>query len=115
VRDLRHALSLGDRRPGDGGWRPPVCRTVATRETGNGIDAVLDAVDAHRRWLASSGEGVRRRTGRAAREIEAIAVAGLRERMGDVRGTAALRSLAGRVVAGETDPFAAADALLAQL
>jgi LAO/AO transport system kinase len=115
VRDLRHTLSLGDRRPGDGGWRPPVCRTVATRETDNGIDAVLDAVDSHRRWLASSGEGRRRRTGRAAREIEAIAVAGLRERMGDVRGTAALGSLAGRVVAGETDPFAAADALLAQL
>jgi GTPase len=115
VRDLRYALSLGDGHPADGGWRPPVCRTVATRDVDSGVDAVLEAVEAHRRWLASSGEGHRRRTGRAAREIEAIALGELRARMGDVRGSAALGSLAGQVVAGETDPFAAADALLAQL
>jgi LAO/AO transport system kinase len=35
--------------------------------------------------------------------------------MGDVHGSAALGSLAGAVVAGETDPFRAADELLAQL
>ena len=39
----------------------------------------------------------------------------LRERMGDVHGSAALGSLADRVVAGETDPYRAADELLAQL
>jgi GTPase len=115
VRDLRYALSLGDRPSGDGGWRPPVCRTVATRDVDSGVDAVLEAVEAHRRWLASSGEGHHRRTGRAAREIEAIALGELRARMGDVRGSAALGSLAEQVVGGVTDPFAAADALLAQL
>jgi hypothetical protein len=35
--------------------------------------------------------------------------------MGDVRGSTALDSLAARVVAGESDPFRAADELLAQL
>ena len=57
----------------------------------------------------------RRRTERAEREIEAIALAALRGRMGDVHGSAALGSLAEQVVAGETDPYRAADELLAQL
>ena len=65
--------------------------------------------------MESSGEGHRRRSERGAREIEAIAVASLRGRMGDVRGSAALGSLASRVVAGESDPYRAADELLDQL
>jgi LAO/AO transport system kinase len=90
-------------------------KTVASREIDNGIDEVLAKVEEHREWLESSGEGHRRRTERAAREIEAIALASLRERMGDVHGSAALGSLAGSVVAGQTDPYRAADDLLAQL
>jgi LAO/AO transport system kinase len=115
VRDLRYMLSLGGRHSEAGAWRPPICKTVAARETGNGIDEVLGRIAAHRDWLESSGEGHRRRTERAAREIEAIALAALRERMGDVHGSAALGALAEQVVAGQTDPFRAADDLLAQL
>jgi len=115
VRDLRYMLSLGGRHSEAGHWRPPICKTVASRETDNGVDAVLAKVEEHRAWLESSGEGHRRRTERAAREIEAIALAALRERMGDVHGSAALGSLAEQVVAGETDPFRAADELLAEL
>ena len=115
MRDLRYMQSLGGRHSEPGHWRPPICRTVASREVDNGIDAVVEKIDEHRAWLESSGEGNRRREERAAREIEAIALASLRERMGDVHGSAALGSLAGSVVAGETDPFRAADELLAQL
>ena len=50
---------------------------------------------------------------RAADEVEAIAVAELRTRMGDLRGGSALADLATRVVAGELDPYAASDALVA--
>ncbi|MGR7023527.1 methylmalonyl Co-A mutase-associated GTPase MeaB [Geodermatophilus sp. URMC 62] len=113
VRDLRYAQSLGGRHTGPGAWRPPICRTVAARE--EGVDRVLEQVEAHRRWLEASGEEARRRAERAAREIEAIALAGLRERMGEVRGSAALAALADAVVAGETDPYRAADRLLGQL
>ena len=42
-----------------------------------------------------------------------IALAALRERIGDVHGSAALDALAARVVAGETDPYTAADDLVA--
>jgi LAO/AO transport system kinase len=90
-------------------------RTVAAREKDNGIPEVLEKVEAHREWLASSGEGQRRRTERAAREIEALALATLRERMGDVHGSAALGTLAEKVVAGDTDPYSAADELVGQL
>jgi putative protein kinase ArgK-like GTPase of G3E family len=115
VRDLRYMLSLGGRHSEAGAWRPPIVKTVASRDTDNGIDDVLAKIEAHREWLESSGEGHRRRTERAAREIEAIAVAALRERMGDVHGSAALGTLAEKVVAGEADPFSAADDLVGQL
>jgi LAO/AO transport system kinase len=115
VRDLRYMQSLGGRYSEPGGWRPPICRTVASRDTDNGIDDVLARVADHRTWLEDSGEGHRRRTERAAREIEAIALAALRARIGDLRGSAALETLAERVVAGGTDPYAAADELVARL
>jgi LAO/AO transport system kinase len=115
VRDLRYMQSLGGRHSEAGHWRPPICRTVASRDKDNGIDEVLVRIEEHRAWLESSGEGERRRTERAAREIEAIALAALRERMGDVHGSAALSSLAAAVVAGQTDPYRAADQLLDRL
>jgi LAO/AO transport system kinase len=115
VRDLRYMQSLGGRHSEAGHWRPPIVKTVASRETDNGIDQVLEKIEAHRVWLESSGEGHRRRAERAAREIEAIALASLRERMGDVHGSAALGTLSHRVVAGDTDPYRAADELLEQL
>jgi LAO/AO transport system kinase len=115
VRDLRYMQSLGGRFAEPGHWRPPIVKTVAARDKDNGIDEVLEKIEAHREWLESSGEGQRRRIERAAREVEAIALASLRERMGDVHGSAALGTLAGKVVAGETDPYSAADDLVAHL
>lgn len=115
VRDLRYMQSLGGRHDLADGWRPPICRTVAARDTDNGIDGVLTRIEEHRLWLTSSGEGHRRRAERAAREIEAIALAALRARIGDLHGSAALDAQAARVVAGETDPYRAADELVAQL
>jgi len=109
IRDLRHMLTLGERRqPGD--WRPPVVRLVAT--TGEGLDELTEVVDKHRSWLADTGQLQWRRRRRAAEEIEAIAVTALRERMGDLRGGDLLEELADQVVAGHTDPYAAADQLV---
>ncbi|WRL62679.1 hypothetical protein U6N30_22455 [Blastococcus brunescens] len=55
VRDLRYMLSLGGRHSEAGHWRPPIVKTVASRETDNGVDQVLEKVEAHREWLESSG------------------------------------------------------------
>ncbi|SDX65974.1 LAO/AO transport system kinase [Modestobacter sp. DSM 44400] len=114
VRDLRSMLTLGG-RAADGAWRPPIVSTVASRETDNGVPDVMDRIAEHSAWLAASGEGRRRRVARAAREIEAIALAGLRSWLGDVHGSAALGTLAEQVVAGQTDPYRAADELVARL
>jgi LAO/AO transport system kinase len=115
VRDLRAMLSLGGRHTQTGAWRPPIVKTIASRDSGSGVEDVVARIEEHAAWLASSGEDQRRRVERAAREVEAIALAGLRERMGDVHGSAALGALAEQVVAGETDPYRAADELVAQL
>ena len=113
VRDLRSMQSLGGRHSEAGAWRPPIVKTVAAR--GEGVDDVLAALAKHAAWLADSGEGDRRRLARAAGEIEAIALAALRERIGDLHGSAALDTLAKKVLAADTDPYAAADDLITTL
>jgi LAO/AO transport system kinase len=110
ARDLRSMLALGDRSPD--AWRPPIVRTVASR--GEGIEALVQALDAHHHWLAESGRLTARRTRRAREEIEAIALTALREQWGDLGGRrSGLDELAVAVAEGRTDPYAAADRLLA--
>ncbi|EON24426.1 LAO/AO transport system ATPase [Nocardioides sp. CF8] len=108
-RDLRSMLALAERR--EGAWKPPIVKTVAAK--GEGLDEVAAEIDRHFAWLADSGELARRRTRRARDEIEAIAVTALRARWGDVHGRSELDELAAAVGAGESDPYAAADTLLA--
>jgi len=113
VRELKHGLSLARRERLGPSWRPPVVRAVAAR--GEGVDELVEAIDDHRRWLVDRGELEQRRQARAAAEVEAIAVAQLRSRIGDLRGGTALDQLAKRVAAGELDPYAAADDLITGL
>jgi LAO/AO transport system kinase len=109
--DIQGMISLGDRVAGQ--WRPQVVRTVAAR--GEGIDDMIAAIDKHATWLAEHDELRVRREGRAAAEIEAIALGTLRSRIGSLRGGTALSALAAQVAAGGTDPYAAAEELLAGL
>ena len=117
VRDLRYMLSLGGPRAGDDGtddgWRVPILKTVAAK--GEGVDEVVEEVERHGAWLAGNGQLELRRRKRAADEVEAIALTALRARIGDLGGSDALAALAGRVVAGELDPYAAADELVASV
>jgi LAO/AO transport system kinase len=108
VRDLRHMISLAGRPAGEA-WTRPVVSTVAARL--EGLDDLVAALDAHRSWIDASGERERRRLARASGEIEAITLEQMRARIGDVRGGAGLAGLAKRVVAGEIDPYRAADEL----
>lgn len=107
-RDLRSMLALAERS--EGAWKPPIVKTVASRA--EGLDEVVAEIDKHHAWLEESGELERRRTRRARDEIEAIAVTALRARWGDVHGRSELDDLASAVVAGESDPYTAADSLL---
>ncbi|WP_405811727.1 methylmalonyl Co-A mutase-associated GTPase MeaB [Streptomyces sp. NBC_01520] len=112
ARELNHMLGLGEsRRPGD--WRPPIVKTVAAR--GEGIDEVVEALEKHRAWMEEHGVLAERRARRAATEVETIAVTALRARIGDLHGDRRLDALAERIVAGELDPYRAADELVAGL
>ncbi|MDT0264684.1 methylmalonyl Co-A mutase-associated GTPase MeaB [Streptomyces sp. DSM 44915] len=112
VREVRYMLGLGaPRAPGD--WRPPVVRTVAAR--GEGVDELVAALDKHHGWLTEHDELTARRTRRAAREVETIALTALRARLAAPAGDHRLAGLADRVRRGQLDPYAAADTLVEEL
>ena len=67
--ELETGLSMAAR--GRGGWTPPVL-LVSARD-GRGVDALIAALDAHRRHLSESGEGAARRLrGRQALVADAL-------------------------------------------
>jgi LAO/AO transport system kinase len=107
-RELRSMLALAERP--EGVWKQPIIKTVASK--GEGVEEVVEAIDQHRAWLEASGELDKRRLRRARDEIEAIAVTALREQWRSVHEHTELDGLAVKVVAGDTDPYTAADRLL---
>ena len=113
VRDLRHMISLGDRTE-PGLWRPPVVKTVAAQKARASTRSWRRSTSTVA-WIEETGALRRRRERRAADEIETIALATLRSRFGHLGGHQGVMALAREVIAGRTDPYAAADRLLAQL
>lgn len=108
IRDLRMMLAMATY--GSDGWKPPIVSTTAA--TGEGIADLAAAVDKHRDWLGGNGQLEERRLARAQEEISAIAIGELRQRVGGLPGESRLAELAERVVAGDLDPYSAADELI---
>jgi LAO/AO transport system kinase len=106
--DLRAMLSHAEGSAA--AWRPPVL--LASAQSGTGVDAVVEALDAHLAWARGSGELQRRRLRRVRDEVEALALAALRRRWDGTSDRRRLDDLAARVLRGELDPYAAADDLL---
>jgi LAO/AO transport system kinase len=111
TRDLRAMLALAERTPDD--WVPPILKTVASRN--EGVDEVVAAIENRLAWMSGNGVLVERRRSRARDEIEAIAMTALRSRFAHLHGDARLDVLAAKVADGDTDPYAAADELIAAL
>jgi len=111
TRDLRAMLALAERAPD--AWVPPILKTVASRN--EGIDEVVAAIDDRLSWMQGNGVLVERRRSRARDEIEAIAMTALRSRFAHLHGDARLDVLAAKVADGDTDPYAAANELIAAL
>ena len=109
VADLERMLSLRSSE----GWRPPVITTVAT--TGEGVEAVREAIEAHQRWAIESGDRDRRRAARAAAELRRVVQVRLAERVDRIAVGDRWEQLRDQVADHRIDPWTAAEELLAQL
>lgn len=110
ARELRGMLGLA---AAPRGWEPPVLTAVA--EQGEGIEALADALDAHLAWAEGSGHRTQQRRRAARVQVREIVLAGVRRRMQQVDDGALLEAVLDDVVARRTDPYAAADSLMARL
>lgn len=91
-------------------WRPPICKTVATR--GEGIERVADAIVAHRAYLEDTGSLAHRERERAAAELETIVKQeALRRVLAGTDGQE-LAALIERIARRELDPYAGGELLL---
>ncbi len=107
-RELRNMISLAART--EDSWRPPIVLTVASKS--QGIDDVAAEIAKHRESLERTGGLTKRRRQRVRREIEAIALVAVQKRFAGLSGDSRLDALADDVMAGTSDPFAAADVLI---
>ena len=103
AREIRHMVELGTWH----GWKPPVLKASAAQ--GTGIDEVVEAINEHRAWLASSGEDRARRHRRAREEITALVLGAVRERL--AARAEELMALGDAVLAGDIDAYEAAETL----
>ncbi|NND76147.1 MAG: methylmalonyl Co-A mutase-associated GTPase MeaB [Ilumatobacter sp.] len=108
-RDLMQMLDLSE-LPAEA-WRPPIVATVGS--TGEGTTDLWDAVLAHREAAEASGELLRRRTFRMRQELREIIAARLGRRAREICTGERWDELTDEVVARSTDPWSAADEMLA--
>jgi len=105
-RDLEQMLDLA--RPGS--WRPEIVDTTAT--AGDGVADLWAAVARHRDHLRSSGQLVTRRADRLAQELRRVLAARAEARIDEVVAGEEFTTAVKALVAGELDPYQAADRLL---
>jgi LAO/AO transport system kinase len=108
-RDLMQMLDLSD-LPHDT-WRPPIVPTIGS--TGEGVPALWDAVLAHREYAETSGQLRERRTFRLREELREIVAMRLGRRARQICSGDRWDELTDAVVEQSTDPWTAADEMLA--
>ena len=106
LKALRAMLELGSHSD----WQPPIVQTVATNRQGLADLAVQ--IDAHRTYLQTSGEGVRRSRAQIAIELEIRLREAIMARLHERRDPAQTAALIDQVVAHALDPAAAVNELL---
>ena len=104
-RDLEQMLDLGGAKE----WRPTILETVATSDTGT--EELWDAIGDHRRFVSGARlEEHRRRRMRA--ELDKVIAAMVRSRIGELAHGESYEEQVNALLAGSTDPYRAAQALL---
>jgi LAO/AO transport system kinase len=106
--DIEGMLELS--RGTSDGWRPPVLRTTAS--DGTGVDAVWDAVVAHRRMLSRTGELTARRANRMRTQFRRTVLREIEQRVDRLVDAGRFDGIEDDVIAGRVDPDAAARSLV---
>ncbi|MHB1006117.1 MAG: methylmalonyl Co-A mutase-associated GTPase MeaB [Chloroflexota bacterium] len=106
---LEMALRLGP----PSAWKTPILKVVATR--GTGIDALVEAIEAHRVFLDHDNRFQARERERARMQVENMAQRQLLERLRAAVGPEQMDRVAADVASRRTDPYSAVEFLLAQL
>ena len=108
TRDLMQMLDLS--ALSSDAWRPPIVPTIAT--SGDGVDALWQAVLDHREFVQDSGELARRRDRRLREELREIIAQRLGQRARELCTGDRWEQLTADVVGRSTDPWSAADEML---
>jgi LAO/AO transport system kinase len=90
-------------------WVPPIIKTVAHRQ--EGLQLLIDALDRHREFLATTDSGKLHRERRRAAEFRAILVQALIDEV-DARFAAQVSERLRAVLEGEVDPYTSASDLV---
>ncbi len=110
-RDLEHMLDLSA-HPAEGEpyWRPPIVETVANTNTG--LEALAEAIGAHRAHITESGILAKRRDQRVDDELRRIIVATLEHRAGVLSEGKTFDAVRAEVAGRRLDPWQAARQLI---
>jgi LAO/AO transport system kinase len=107
ILDLNHHSHLSSQVPG---WRPPICKTIALH--GEGIGAVVEAVEEHAAYLRESGNLQRRERERVEGELRSILTQEMARSLFERLDEAQFDSLVDSIIRRELDPYSAAALLL---
>ena len=106
-----HSAAQSAPQPAFEGFTPAIVKTVATRD--EGIDELVDKLEAHRRWLETTDAGRERRSLRLHEQLVAFLRDVLAEQAVSTLGPA-ISEAAERIAARQIDPYAACDELIAR-
>ena len=107
ILDLDHSSHLSSQAPG---WRPPICKTIALH--GEGVGAVVEAVEEHAAYLRESGNLQRRERERLEQELRSMITQEMARSFFERLDEAQFHRLVDSIVRRELDPYSAAALLL---
>lgn len=105
--DLGHRSHLSSQAPG---WQPPIHKTIALR--GEGIDAVVEAIEKHTAYLRESGNLQQRERERVEQELRSIITQEMARSFFERLDEAQFDGLVDGIIRRELDPYSAAILLL---